>query len=87
MSLENLNSGDIAVRELIGGGFSTKSLIEIETVNDKGVFVEGCDGDFSHDSVYGYKFDGSPFSSFTPGFSSKLLRKATEQDLIDYSEE
>jgi len=87
MNLEALKQGDIVVRELTGGGFKAKSLMEIETVNDKGIFVEGCDGDFSIDSVYGYKFNGNPFSSYTPGFKSKILRKATKQDLIDYKEE
>lgn len=84
--LNELKENDIVVRELSGGGFQTKSLLEVETVNEQGVFVEGCDGDFSSDSVYGYNFDGSPFSSFIPGFKSTILRKATEQDIIDYAE-
>jgi len=87
MISEKLKQGDIVVRELTGGGFSTESIIIVETVNDKGVFIEGCDGDFSPDSVYGYEFDGTPFSSFTAGFTSRLLRKATNQDLIDLAEE
>tara|TARA_R110000851_G_C12880230_1_gene545952 strand:- start:414 stop:683 length:270 start_codon:yes stop_codon:yes gene_type:complete len=87
IDLKGLKKSDIVVRELEGGGFSTKSLVAIEDVNEKGVFIEGCDQDFSDDSTYGYKFDGSPFSCFTFGFKSKILRKATEQDLIDYAEE
>jgi hypothetical protein len=83
MSL-NLSEKDVVVRELVGGSFSTKSLVNIETVNTNGVFIEGCDGDFSEDSVYGYNFDGTPFASLIPGFKSTLLRKATKQDLIDY---
>lgn len=83
MSLSNIKAGSIVVRALTGGGFTSHNLVEIEEVNDKGIFIEGCDGDFSHDSVYGYKPNGQPFASFTPGFRSTLLREATENDLAE----
>jgi hypothetical protein len=85
-TLASLKRGDVVIRNLAGGGFDCLSLLSIETVTDDGIFVEGADGDFSRDSVYGYHLDGQPFSSHTPGFRSTLLRKATEEDLINYAE-
>lgn len=87
MKLENIKEGDVIVREIEGRGLSMKCLTDIETVNGKGIFIDGCDQDFSDDSVYGFNFDGSAFANFIPGFKSKILRKATEQDIIDYSDD
>ena len=78
-------SGDKVVRSLTGGGFTTHSIVEIEEVNKKGIFIEGCDGDFSKDSTYGYNFKGAPFYSFG-GFRSELVRLATKSDLEEFEE-
>lgn len=87
MSLENVKAGTVVVKALSGGGFTSHMLVEIEAVNDKGIFIEGCDEDFSDDSVYGYKTNGQPLSSFTPGFKSTLVRIATPEDLVEFAEE
>ena len=81
-----LKSGDKVVRSLTGGGFTTHSIVEIEEVNKKGIFIEGCDGDFSKDSVYGYNFKGAPLSGHVTGFRSELLRLATKSDLKSFEE-
>lgn len=81
MQFKDVEVGTKIVRALIGGGFTTEGIITVEAVNDEGIFIEGCDEDFSKDSVYGYHFDGRPFANWTPGFSSKLLRIATQADI------
>ena len=58
-----LKAGDKVVRALtdpatLTGG-TTYSIVEIEEVNKKGIFIEGCDGDISKDSIYGYDFKGA----------------------------
>lgn len=79
--LQNLKEGDIVVRALIGGGFTTESLIEIESVRDNGIFIEGCDGDYEADSVYRFsKTTGRSVNNYMAGFSSQIVRLATDED-------
>ena len=76
MKFADVQVGTKVVKVLRGDGFVTESLTTIESVNNKGVFIRGYDGDFSDDSVCGYHFDGRPFASFTTGFVSLLGRIA-----------
>lgn len=79
--LENIKAGDVVVRALTGGGFTTYSLLEIEHVDETGIFVEGADGDYEVDSVYRFsKHTGKSANDFIPGFYSTLMRPATEAD-------
>lgn len=80
--LKNVKNGDVLVRSLIGGGFKTESLVEIESVLDNGIFIEGADGDYEDNSVYRFsKTTGKSMNNYTAGFSSELLRIATKEDL------
>lgn len=79
--LKEVKAGDVLVRGLSGGGFTTYSLIEVEHVDDKGIYIEGADGDYAHDSVYRFStFTGRSVNNYTPGFLSMLIRIATEED-------
>lgn len=85
--LKNVKSGDVLVRLLIGGGFKTESLISIEAVKDNGIFVKGADGDYEDDSVYRFsKTTGKSCSNYIPGFSSEIVRVATEKDIEELEE-
>ena len=81
--MTNFNEGDIVVRALTGGGFTTEGLVEIDHIDEHGdIFIEGADGDYEHDSVY--RFSGKTLKSvnnYTQGFYSTILRKATDDDL------
>jgi len=85
--LNSLQVGDVVVRSLKTPGITTHSLEKIEAINEKGIFINGCDEDFSDDSVYGYHFNGVAFYSFSPMMKSKIERKATEEDLIEFAED
>lgn len=79
--LETIKSGDVVVRALTGGGFTTYNLMEIEHVDKTGIFVEGADGDYEADSVYCFsKSTGKSVNNFVPSFYSTLIRIATEAD-------
>ena len=79
--LKKVGPGDVLVRSIVGGGFTTYSLVEIEHVDDKGIYIEGADGDYEADSVYRYLLtNGRTAENYVPGFYSELIRVATEED-------
>lgn len=87
--LKDIKEGDVVVRGLTGGGFTTESLVTIEHVDKSGdVFIEGADGDYAKDSVY--RFDrksGRSVNNYTSGFYSTILRKATDDDIKELSDD
>lgn len=79
--LESIKEGDVVVRALTGGGFTTENLVEIEAVRDNGIFIEDCDGDYEDDSVYRFsKTTGRSMNNYITGFSSQIVRIATDED-------
>lgn len=77
----NLKNEDLVVRELHGAGFITKSLVRVEKVEKNIFYIEGADGYYADDSVYAFSLEnGESINNFTPGFFSKIIRKATEED-------
>ena len=82
--LKNIKKGDIVVRALHGGGFTSNSLMGIEEVNEDGIFIEDADGDYSDDSVYKFSLTtGKSVNNYTQGFHSEIIRIATEEDLVN----
>lgn len=82
--LKDVKEGDILVRALTGGGFTTESLLKVEAVEDNGIFIEGADGDYDDGSVYRFsKTTGKSVNNFVSGFRSELIRVATEEDLAN----
>lgn len=80
--LKNVKNGDVLVRKLTGGGFTTESIVEIESVRENGIFIDGADGDYENDSTYRFnKTTGKSVNNYTPGFYSTLDRIASEEDL------
>lgn len=82
--LKDLKEGDVCVCSLVGGGFSTESLTTIEYILNNKIYIEGCDGDFSKDSVYEFSnTTGKSVNNFMTGWYSQLVRIATEEDLLE----
>lgn len=80
--ITDIKAGDMFVREIHGGGMVTESLIEIEEVINDIAYVEGADGDYEADSVYAHSLKNArSINNYTPGFFSKLSRKATAEDI------
>lgn len=80
--LKNVKDGDVLVSKLTGGGFTTESIVEIESVRENGIFIDGADGDYENDSTYRFnKTTGKSVNNYTPGFYSTLDRIASEEDL------
>lgn len=79
--LKEVKAGDVLVRALTGGGYTTYNLVEVENVDDKSIYIEGADGDYTDDSVYRFlRSNGRSVNNYIPGFSSTLIRIATEED-------
>jgi hypothetical protein len=74
MTKNDVKKGNKIVKLLIGGGAETASIQKIEHVDDKTIYLSGCDGDYKRDSVYAYDLaTGKACSSFIPGFTSRLV--------------
>lgn len=80
--LKKIEAGNVIVRALTGGGFTTYDLLEIEHVDENGIYIEGADGDYAKDSVYRFDLNtGRSVNNYSPGFYSTLIRIATKEDL------
>lgn len=82
----DLDKGDKVVRRLTGSGVSIEDVLTVESVNEVGIFVQGADGYYAKDSVYGYDKTGKPLAAGVAGFSSRLVRKALAQGIQDLEE-
>lgn len=72
----SVKKGSKIVKVLIGGGYETCSVREIEHVDteNKIIYLEGCDGDYNKESVYAYDAtSGRECASYIPGFSCRLI--------------
>jgi hypothetical protein len=74
--LSGVKKGQKLVKILIGGGCETASIVTLEKSDKKNkrVYLEGCDGGYTADSVYAYDMTtGRACSSYIPGFQSRLV--------------
>lgn len=74
MNQQDVPVGDQIVKVIIGGGFETCSIAEIEHVSEDTIYLKGCDGWYDRESLYAYNLhDGRSVNNFIPGFSSRLI--------------
>lgn len=74
MTKNDVKKGNKIVKIIIGGGAETASIQKVEHVDDKTIYLVGCDGDYNRDSVYAYDLaTGKSCNSYIPGFTSRLV--------------
>jgi hypothetical protein len=76
MDAKHAQAGNKVVKLIIGGGFEVASIATIEHLDEQTntVYLNGCDEDYSRDSVYAYDLKtGQACQSYIPGFSSRIV--------------
>lgn len=81
MNFYGLKEGDKVVQEITVGGIACEYLREIENVDEKMIYLDGCDGNYTMESNYAYYRSTGQQTTTYHRCSAKLLRKATDEDL------